>query len=186
MAARFARRQKVEVGGKFLTAGGKPFFLRGVTYGPFAPQPDGSEYKTPAVVDRDFARMAAGGFNTVRTYTVPPTWLLDIAYSYGLRVFIGVPWEQHVTFLDTKAQRRSIVKRVEQAVAACSASSGGARLRRRQRDPGSDGSLVRPRPHRAVRALPLRRGEERGSERPRHLRQLSRPPSTSISPFSTS
>ena len=80
--------EKVEVGGKFLTAGGKPFFLRGVTYGPFAPQPDGSEYKTPAMVDRDFARMAAGGFNTVRTYTVPPTWLLDIAYSCGLRVLI--------------------------------------------------------------------------------------------------
>jgi GT2 family glycosyltransferase len=111
--------EKVEVGGKFLTAGGKPFFLRGVTYGPFAPQPDGSEYHTAAVVDRDFARMAASGFNTVRTYTVPPTWLLDTAYSYGLRVFIGVPWEQHVTFLDTKVQRRSIIKRVEQSVAAC-------------------------------------------------------------------
>jgi GT2 family glycosyltransferase len=111
--------ERVEVGGKFLTAGGKPFFLRGITYGPFAPQPDGSEYQTPTVVDRDFARMAAAGINTVRTYTVPPTWLLDIAYSYGLRVFIGVPWEQHVTFLDTKAQRRSIVSRVEQAVAVC-------------------------------------------------------------------
>ena len=110
---------RVEVAGKFLTCGGEAFFLRGVTYGPFAPEPDGSEYHTPAIVEHDFALMAASGLNTVRTYTPPPDWLLDIAYRHGLRVFIGLPWEQHVTFLDSSARQRAIAARVRRDVAAC-------------------------------------------------------------------
>ena len=64
--------------------------------------------------------MAAIGVNAVRTYTVPPRWLLDLALEHGLRVMVGLPWEEHVTFLDDRerAQRRSS-ERVREGVRAC-------------------------------------------------------------------
>ena len=111
--------EPVTVAGKFLAAGDEPFYVRGVTYGPFAPGPDGCEYHTPAVVARDFEAMARHGFNTVRTYTPPPIWVLDLARSAGLRVFVGLPWEQHVAFLDTKRRRDDIVARVRAGVTSC-------------------------------------------------------------------
>src|SRR5262249_32783014 len=65
------------------------------------------------------AAMAASGFNAIRTYTVPPHWLLDLARHHGLRVMIGLPWEQHVTFLDSRQRANSIVDRVRVGVRAC-------------------------------------------------------------------
>ena len=50
--------------------------------------------------------MAAIGVNAVRTYTVPPTWLLDLALQHRLRVMVGLPWEEHVTFLDDRRADR--------------------------------------------------------------------------------
>jgi GT2 family glycosyltransferase len=71
--------------GKFFRAGAERVPLLGVTYGPF---PD--DYPTSA--DEDFARIAAAGFNVVRTYTLPGGELLDAALSHGLRVFAGLDW----------------------------------------------------------------------------------------------
>ncbi|NUQ10859.1 MAG: glycosyltransferase [Gemmatimonadaceae bacterium] len=110
--------QRPEVRGKFLFVGDEKFVVRGVTYGPFRPGPDG-EYHTPPQVRADFAAMAAHGFNTVRVYTVPPLWLLDIAREHGLRVMVGLPWEQHVTFLDEPRRARDIERRVREGVRAC-------------------------------------------------------------------
>jgi beta-galactosidase/beta-glucuronidase len=78
-----------QVRGKLLYVGDEPFFLRGVTYGTFRPDQDGREYQSPQVVERDFAAMATNGINTVRVYTVPPRWLLDIAQRHGLYVMVG-------------------------------------------------------------------------------------------------
>ena len=44
--------------------------------------------------------MAEAGINTVRTYTVPGEALLDEAARHGLKVMVGIPWTQHVAFLD--------------------------------------------------------------------------------------
>jgi GT2 family glycosyltransferase len=52
--------------------------------------------------------MAQAGINTLRTYTPPPLWLLDMAQRAGLVVMVGLPWEQHITFLDDRRRRRSI------------------------------------------------------------------------------
>src|SRR5439155_1583144 len=76
--------------GKFLYVGDEKFYIRGVTYGTFQPRADGSEVPEPDVVEQDFALMAAHGINAVRTYTVPPRWLLDAAARHGLRVMIGL------------------------------------------------------------------------------------------------
>ncbi len=105
--------------GKFLSAGDEKLFARGVTYGTFRPGPDGQEDHDPAVAERDFAAMAAHGVNAVRVYTVPPRWLLDLALRHGLRVMIGLPWEQHVAFLDSAARVASIEARVRAGVRSC-------------------------------------------------------------------
>jgi len=110
---------RVKVSGKFLSVNNQPFFLRGVTYGPFRPDENGSEYGTRERVCRDFAQMAKAGINSVRVYTVPPRWLMDEAQLHGLRVMVGLPWEQHVAFLETRRQRQDIIRRVREAARAC-------------------------------------------------------------------
>jgi O-antigen biosynthesis protein len=107
------------VKGKYIFIGDKKLYIQGVTYGPFRPEEGGSEYHTPEIVNKDFAHMVANGINAVRTYTIPPRWLLDAAEDYGLRVMAGIPWEQHVTFLDDKQRIQSIQERVREGVHAC-------------------------------------------------------------------
>ena len=104
--------------GKFLFAGSEKFFVRGVTYGTFRPNTHGGEYDR-GTVERDFAEMAKHHINTVRVYTVPPRWLLHAASRYGLRVMVGLPWEQHVAFLDDQNRISSIEERVRMAARAC-------------------------------------------------------------------
>jgi glycosyltransferase involved in cell wall biosynthesis len=99
--------------------GEEKLYLRGVTYGTFRPGADGSEYPHPARVELDFRQMAANGINSVRTYSVPPRHLLDAAARHGLRVMIGLPWEQHVAFLGDPALAGSIERRAREGVRAC-------------------------------------------------------------------
>src|SRR5947209_6949908 len=67
------------VQGKFLYLGSEKLYIRGVTYGAFRPDKEGREYTDFAQIDRDFAQMAASGFNAVRIpHTTPPRAVLDI------------------------------------------------------------------------------------------------------------
>jgi GT2 family glycosyltransferase len=109
--------ERVRVRGKFLYAGERKLYVRGVTYGAFRPANDGLPSRDVAA--RDFTQMAANGINAVRTYSVPPRWLLDLALQHGLYVMVGIPWEQHVAFLDDPAQSSSVVECVRAGVAAC-------------------------------------------------------------------
>jgi GT2 family glycosyltransferase len=93
--------------------------VRGVTYGTFRPNDETRDFPSREAVAEDFAAMAANGVNAVRVYTVPPRWLLDLASDHGLFVMVGLPWEQHVTFLDEPARCRSIKQRVAAGVRAC-------------------------------------------------------------------
>src|SRR4051794_6980733 len=111
--------QRPQARGKFLFAGSKKLWIRGVTYGTFRPDASGAQFPEPSVVDRDFTAMATAGLNSVRVYTVPPLWLLDLAASHGLRVMVGLPWEQHITFLDDRAGARRIVSDIRLAVRGC-------------------------------------------------------------------
>src|SRR6266511_4655774 len=107
------------VQGKFLAAGGRKLWVKGVAYGTFRPNRAGEHFPDPGRVGADFAAMAESGINTVRTYTVPPRWLLDAAADNGLRVLVGVPWEQHVVFLDDRSRTRSIECRMKEGVRSC-------------------------------------------------------------------
>src|SRR6188768_3478620 len=105
--------------GRFLFLGDTKFDVHGVTYGPFGSESSDHEYRPPSDVRRDFEEMASRGINAIRTYTVPPLWLMDLAMEFGLRVMVGLPWEQHVTFLDDQKLLRQIVARVRTEVRTC-------------------------------------------------------------------
>ncbi len=105
---------RVDVKGKFLYASGQKFYIKGVTYGTFKLNENGLQFPQSDVVEKDFSLMAINGFNSVRTYTVPSTYILDLALKYGLRVMVGLPWEQHITFLDTPERRKDIIQRVKE------------------------------------------------------------------------
>jgi predicted glycoside hydrolase/deacetylase ChbG (UPF0249 family) len=105
----------VRPAGKFLFAGPQKLVVRGVTYGTFQ-GPHGLPER--GVVAADFVAMIAAGVNTVRTYTPPPPWLLELAADAGLRVLVGIAWEQHLAFLGERHRRRAIGQSVQAAVRA--------------------------------------------------------------------
>src|SRR5919204_1086971 len=98
------------VRGKFLVVGNQKLFVRGVTYGAFRPDADGNEYHDRDRIERDFAQMAADGFNTVRIpHTMPPRSLLNAAHRHGLRVMVGLSAEQYLGYvIDRKKGVREI------------------------------------------------------------------------------
>jgi GT2 family glycosyltransferase len=111
---------RARVDGKFLARGRQRLRIHGVTYGPFAPGPDGQAFPRPEVVRADFARMRATGLNSVRTYHVPPEWFLDLADECAMAVFIDVPWvdlpwRQHLSFLDCRVAQHHARAFVQQA-----------------------------------------------------------------------
>src|SRR6266496_4351673 len=119
LAGPSAIAEPIRVHGKFFFAGDAKHFVKGVTYGPFATGTHGSPFPERAVVERDFALMRGAGVNTARVFTVPPVWLLDMAGEAGLKVLVGLPWSQHVTFLDSAAIKAEIRAAVVAGVRAC-------------------------------------------------------------------
>jgi GT2 family glycosyltransferase len=107
--------------GKFIHVDGRRFLIKGATYGTFAPRANGEQFPAREQVARDFALMSEAGLNTVRTYTVPPFWLLDEAAAHGLRVMAGIPWTQHVAFLDDRRLTRQIRRETAASVRAIAA-----------------------------------------------------------------
>jgi GT2 family glycosyltransferase len=95
------------VRGKSIFVGDEKLVVRGATYGAFRPDAHGQEFHDPALLERDFAQMAANGMNAVRIpHTTPPRALLDIAQRHGLRVMVGLSVEQQIGFLiDRKTKR---------------------------------------------------------------------------------
>src|SRR5262245_23874057 len=106
---------RVRLDGKFFARGGRRLCVRGVTYGPFAPGPDGEPLPPPDRAAQDFALMAAAGINAVRTYHIPPPWLLGQAEKHGLALLLDVPWAKHLCFLDSPSAQALARQRVRQA-----------------------------------------------------------------------
>jgi len=91
--------------------------VKAVTYGTFAPNPDdGSLFPPQETVARDFRLMREANINTIRTYTPPPSWLLEQARAAGLWVLSGIYWEgRNCTFDDSSAfekAREAVVEAV--------------------------------------------------------------------------
>lgn len=91
---------RVRVDGKFFARDGERLHLRGVTYGPFAPNVAGELFPELTVTRRDFAAMQMMGVNCLRLYHVPPEWLLHLADECGMLLLISIAWSWHLCFLD--------------------------------------------------------------------------------------
>ena len=105
---------RVTVDGKYFCLGGKKFFLKGVTYGPFAPDDDGVTFGSHEQTTRDFELICELGANVLRVYYPPPLWFLDLADEHGLKVLVDIPWPKHLCFLDTdeaQEEAREVVRR---------------------------------------------------------------------------
>ena len=81
--------------------------------------PGGDLFPLPETVAADLARMAAAGINALRTYTVPPRWLLDAAHRQGLWVLVGLPWQENIAFLGDSKLTQLIERTVREGVRAC-------------------------------------------------------------------
>ena len=121
VAGSLQHKGRVQVDGKFFRVGGKKFYVRGVTYGPFAPNSHGEFFPSLEQVLRDFQQIAELGANLLRVYYVPPKWFLDLALEHGLRVLVDVPWNKHLCFLDSPILREEAVQAVRQAAQSCAA-----------------------------------------------------------------
>lgn len=118
MAIAFGR-ERPRVRGKFFDIGGEKYTVRGVTYGTFRSGRDGSGFPERGLVERDFGMMAEAGFNAVRTYVPPTEQVLDSAEAHGLRLLVGLPWEQHIAFLHESGRARAIEERIRSDVQRC-------------------------------------------------------------------
>jgi hypothetical protein len=103
---------RARVEGKFLQVGHERFWITGVTYGTFAPDAAGRHFPPPSRIAEDFVLMRRAGVNTVRTYTVPDERFLDLAQEHDLRIMVGVPWTDHVAFLDDRHICKGITRDV--------------------------------------------------------------------------
>jgi GT2 family glycosyltransferase len=101
-SGRVSRETGPEVDGKFLAVGGERFHVRGVTYGTFAETELGL-FPSREQVKEDFTAMVAVGINTVRTYTVPGPEIFDLAEEVGLKLLVGVWWDDP-RYLDPTAR----------------------------------------------------------------------------------
>src|SRR5580693_8953155 len=94
--------------GKYLFDGAEKFYIRGVSYGPFAPNSRGERYPEPERAAADFALMKRLGANLIRLYVPPPPWMVEAAQKAGLRMMLGIPWPFHMAFLDSREMMREI------------------------------------------------------------------------------
>ncbi|CAN5491107.1 hypothetical protein BH18VER1_BH18VER1_11380 [soil metagenome] len=102
---------------KFFFEGDRKFFVKGVTYGPFAPDAEGDHLGTPEQLDRDLTLMREMGLNVLRIYHRPPLWFLDRCAAAGMRALITLPWAKHIEFLRHRSERQAVTESVRAAVA---------------------------------------------------------------------
>lgn len=119
MAGPASSQPRVRVDGKFFRLDGKKFFVKGVAYGPFAPNAQGHPFPMPEATERDLDQIRDLGATLVRVYTVPPRWLLDLAQARGLKLLVDIPWNKHLCFLDAAETRAEACETVRRAVQVC-------------------------------------------------------------------
>lgn len=105
--------------GKFLFTGEQKLWLKGVNYGKLGAGDGRANLRSRDAVEQDFAALRAHGINAIRTYDVPPRWLLDEAMCHGIRVMVDLCQSQHFTMLDDAAARTRVVRIVSEGVRAC-------------------------------------------------------------------
>jgi glycosyltransferase involved in cell wall biosynthesis len=110
--------QRPQIHGRSIVVGDAKLHIRGATYGTFRGAHD-SHFPSRERVQADLEAMALAGANAFRTYVTPPIWMLDLAEQHGLHVMIGLPWEQHVAFLEEPVRAKAIEAKIGEQVRAC-------------------------------------------------------------------
>lgn len=118
MNAALNTSDRIKVDGKFFRVPGGKFYIKGIAYGPFAPNKNGEMFATPEQTAQDFKIINELGANILRVYHVPPKWFLDLASEHGLKVLVDVPWEKHLCFMDSNTTREGVRRTVRAAVSA--------------------------------------------------------------------
>jgi glycosyltransferase involved in cell wall biosynthesis len=119
MTSSISPQPRVSVDGKSFRLGGQKFHVKGVAYGPFAPNAQGETFASTEQTARDFAQIRELGANLVRVYHVPRRWFLDLAAEHQLKVLVDIPWNKHLCFLDSAESRQAARDTVRHAVYAC-------------------------------------------------------------------
>ena len=92
-----AIKDPLRVSGKFFRAGGEVAMIRAVTFGPFpvGAFPDEGRAQLARIRDRL-------GANALRLYEIPSLEFMHACAETGLRVFLTLPWSQHIDFLSER------------------------------------------------------------------------------------
>lgn len=110
--------QPIRISGTQFLQGDRPVTLRAVTYGTFRPRSDGPRFPERNQVKKDFASISNAGFNTVRTYTVPPDDVVDLAADWGLQLLVGVHHEDWRYLVGTSSREHRRVQRAARSEVA--------------------------------------------------------------------
>jgi O-antigen biosynthesis protein len=102
--------------GKFIYLRGKKYSVRGVTYGAFPPHPRGDWFPDDDIILKDFRCMRAAGINTILTYTLPSTRILDLAHESGLKAILNIPWFGSDYYLERHTTQRALRELVKLAI----------------------------------------------------------------------
>src|SRR5438876_297574 len=110
---------RVHVDGKFFRFGGKKYYAKGLTYGPFAPNERKEMIPSREQTGRDFAQIRQLSANLLRVYYLPPRWFMDLAAEHELKLLVDVPWPKHLCFLESEKSKAEAREMVRKAVESC-------------------------------------------------------------------
>ncbi len=112
-----AGSSRIELRGEWFYVDGEPFLIKGIGYSPSRPgQVPWKSEQDLAVMERDFQRITAAGFNTIRTWSPLAPEALSLAERYGLQVLQGI-WVERGANLGSRAFRDAITQVVTKEVA---------------------------------------------------------------------
>jgi len=109
----------VTADGKFFRLGGRKFFVKGATYGPFRKNSAGESYPSVERAEQDLRLARDAGINVLRVYEPPARWFLDSALRYEIRVLVDIPWNKDCCFLDKPSYWQSAIEFVRNVARAC-------------------------------------------------------------------
>ena len=107
--------RRVQVDGKLFRQNGDRFYVKGFSYGPFAPNSTGEPLPEREAARADLAMMQSLGANTLRLYSEPSPQVLDDLLEFGIHAIVDIPWEKHRCFFEDWSAREAARESVARA-----------------------------------------------------------------------
>jgi hypothetical protein len=106
---------RIWVDGKLFRQNDDRFYVKGFSYGPFAPNSTGEPLPERAQLRADLAMMQSLGGNTLRLYSEPSPQVLDDLHEFGIHAIVDIPWEKHRCFFEDWSAREAARESVTRA-----------------------------------------------------------------------